>query len=334
MIQQQRIARRAFLRSAGGFAAVAFGQAACARAKPPEEVVPPKFLLTWGTNGPGEGQFDVPIAIVCRNDELWISDFRQSNIEAPGRIQRFDTEGRFLGAFHVEPMPGGLAFDREGLLYATHMMRHKVAVYDQAGKPLREFGKLGEAPGEFQQPGGIAFGPDGSLYVADQVNRRVQRLTPEGKPLAAWGKYGVATGEFGGNTSKASRVGGPHFLAFDSLGRLYTTEGSVGRVQKFDAEGAFLLAWGDNEIGPGHFGGATGLKGPIAIAVSAKDEVWVGATNHYVQQFTLDGQFVRRIGGEGAEPGQFRTPHGLAFDSRGHLYVVDTRNSRIQKFEV
>jgi sugar lactone lactonase YvrE len=250
-------------------------------------------------------------------------------------LQRFDPEGRFLGSFETEPMPGGLAIDKEGLLYATHMMRHKVVVYDVTGKPVREFGRQGSAPGEFEQPGGIAFGPDGSVYVADQVNHRVQRLTPQGEPISAWGKFGVATGEFGGNSSQKSRGGGPHFLAFDSQANIYTTEGSVGRVQKFKSDGTFVLAWGDNETGPGHFGGGNAsLKGPIAIAINAKNEVWVSSTNHWVQQFTSDGQYVRGIGGEGSATGEFRLPHGIAFDSQGHLYVADARNSRIQKLAV
>ena len=150
-------------------------------------------------------------------------------------------------------MPGGLALDKDGLLYATHMMLHKVSVYDPAGKLVREFGKQGSAPGGFNQPGGIAFGPDGSLHVADQANQRVQRLSPQGEPICAWGKYGRATGEFGGKSHPKGRGGGPHFLAFDSQGDLYTTEASVGRVQKFSPDGKFLLAWGDNEVATGPF---------------------------------------------------------------------------------
>jgi sugar lactone lactonase YvrE len=289
-------------------------------------------LLTWGTNGHANGQFDIPIAIaINRKDEILVTDFRQSNVNAKGRLQRFDPSGRFLGTFDVEPMPGGLALDKEGLLYATHMMKHQVAVYDPAGKLVRRFGKLGTAPGEFQQPGGIAFGPDGSVYVADQVNRRVQRLTPQGEPISAWGKYGIKPGEFGGNYSPKSRVGGPNFLAFDRHGDLYTTEASVGRVQKFNRDGRLLLAWGDNQVGPGHFGGAKGFQGPIAIATDSQDQVWVTSTNHRVQQFTANGRYLRGLGSEGSQPGQFRTPHGLAFDSQQNLYVLDSRNSRIQK---
>jgi len=38
-------------------------------------------------------------------------------------------------------------------------------------------------------------------------------------------------------------------------------------------------------------------------------------------------------GGLGSEPGQFRTPHGLAFDSQGRLFVADRGNVRIQIFD-
>ncbi|WP_010582059.1 6-bladed beta-propeller [Schlesneria paludicola] len=295
----------------------------------------PQVVLTWGTNGHGEGEFNIPIAIaVNKSDEILVTDFRQSNAEAKSRVQRFDQEGRFLDAFETDPMPGGLALDKDGLLYVTHMMKHKVAVYDPEGKLVREFGKQGSAPGEFDQPGGIAIGRDGIVYVADQANQRVQQLSPQGSPLGAWGKHGMATGEFGGNSSPRGRGGGPHFLAFNSDGDLYTTEASVGRVQKFHPDGTFVLAWGDNEVGPGHFGGHSYMPGPLAVAIDHNDRVWVSSTNHHVQQFTADGHFIRRVGGEGKEPGQFRLPHGLAFDSQHFLYVADARNSRIQKLSI
>ena len=271
--------RRDFIRAGGGWLLSLAARPLRAQAERPAGPAPePRVVLTWGTNGHAEGQFDIPIAIVIdRKDEILITDFRQSDPDAKGRLQRFDPSGRFLEAFELEPMPGGLALDEEGLLYATHMMRHTVAVYDRMGRRVREFGRPGTAPGEFQQPGGVAFGPDGSVYVADQVNRR---------------------------------------------------------VQKFKPDGTFLLAWGDNEIGPGHFGSPGGLQGPIAVAVGSNDRVWITATNHYVQRFTVEGRYVCRVGGLGSEPGQFRTPHGLAFDSHDHLYVVDSRNSRIQKLAI
>ncbi|MGE0537434.1 MAG: NHL repeat-containing protein [Pirellulales bacterium] len=331
-----KIERRDFVRVGGcGIAALLTRPLWAEEEGRDEAPVAPRVVLTWGTNGHGDGEFDIPIAVaVNHKDEVLVADFRQTNAEAKSRVQRFDPEGRFLGAFVTDPMPGGLALDKDGRLYATHMMKHKVAVYDPAGKVVREFGKQGSAPGEFNQPGGIAFGPDGSVYVADQVNHRVQRLSPQGEPISAWGKHGVATGEFGGNSSPNGRGGGPHFLAFDSQGNLFTTEASVGRLQKFTGDGKFLLAWGDNEVAPGHFGGHSYMPGPLAVAIDYKDRVWVSSTNHFVQQFTSQGRFICRVGGEGTEPGQFKLPHGIAFDSQHHLYVADARNSRMQKLAI
>ena len=331
-----RVRRRDFLCATGCGIASVLSRPLLSQADEQDESTPlPQVVLTWGTNGHADGQFDIPIAVAVNlKDEILVTDFRQSNADAKSRVQRFDQEGRFLASFETDPMPGGLALDKDGLLYVTHMMKHKVAVYDPVGKLVREFGTQGSAPGQFEQPGGIAFSRDGSIYIADQANQRVQRLSPLGEPISAWGKHGSASGEFGGKSSPKGRGGGPHLLAFNSYGDLYTTEASEGRIQKFRADGTFLLAWGDNEVGPGHFGGHSYMPGPLAIAIDNKDQLWVTSTNHYVHQFTADGRFIRRIGGAGSEPGQFRLPHGLAFDSQQFLYVADAKNSRIQKLSI
>src|SRR5262249_14804591 len=140
--------RRDFIRAGGGWLLSLAARPLRGQAERPAGPAPePRVVLTWGTNGHAEGQFDIPIAIVIdRKDEILITDFRQSDPEAKGRLQRFDPSGRFLGAFELEPMPGGLALDKEGLLYATHMMRHKVAVYDRTGRRVPGIGRPGDGP--------------------------------------------------------------------------------------------------------------------------------------------------------------------------------------------
>jgi DNA-binding beta-propeller fold protein YncE len=49
-----------------------------------------------------------------------------------------------------------------------------------------------------------------------------------------------------------------------------------------------------------------------------------------VSVFDKNGKFLRTIGKTGTGPGEFRTPHALAFDSRGRLIVADRHNHRIQ----
>jgi tripartite motif-containing protein 71 len=291
-----------------------------------------RFLQEWGKKGSAPGEFDAPIGLaIDDNDEILVSEFRNN------RVQRFSAEGRALGSFAVEPMPGGIAVDRQGRIFVAPMMSHKVCVYSPSGRLLREWGKHGKGDGEFDQPGGIAVAPDGTVYVADQVNRRVQRFSPEGKFLLKWGEYGTRPGQFDGKEKLPNRTGGPNFVAADANGYVYTTEAALGRVQKFTPDGRPVSWFGDNGTGPGGFGGRPrNLPGPIAICVDRAGRIWVSSTNHRVQAFSPEGKF---LGGavalEPAEgPGGFHTPHGLAFDSRGSLYVADSQNHRIQKFAV
>jgi len=303
--------------------------------------LPPSRWARSFSNGGGEFHFPIGIAISA-GDEVFVTDHYN------GRVQKFDTGGKLLAAFATLPHPGGIALDAEGNVYVTHFGSIKpedkrpdrVSVYSAQGKLLREWGRTGKGEGEFDQPGGLAIGRDGRVYVADQTNRRVQVFTREGKFLLKWGEYGVGPGQFGGNSNPLSRVGGPQFVALDSRGFVYTTEGSLGRVQCFTAEGKFVRAFGDNEDKPGSFGGTfTGfpakLQGPVALCFDRSDRLWVSAVSGRIQRFSTEGVYQGGFGGvQGEEPGQFYAPHGLAFDSRGDLYVVDAYNQRVQKFAV
>ena len=64
------------------------------------------------------------------------------------------------------------------------------------------------------------------------------------------------------------------------------------------------------------------------------------AVNHEAQQvFVLDEHYLRvflqgnRWGGHGTADGQFKSPKGVAIDSKGLIYVADTGNQRIQVFK-
>ena len=58
-----------------------------------------------------------------------------------------------------------------------------------------------------------------------------------------------------------------------------------------------------------------------------------GYTNSRVAKFTKDGDFVKSIGTRGNAPGQFNTPHTIANDAKGNIYVGDRGNQRIQVFD-
>lgn len=302
----------------------------------------PKFLLAWGQKGDKPGEFYSPIGIAINaQDQVFVTDLNNA------RVQKFDAGGKYLGGFDLPldnpprktNLAGGIALGGEGLIYLSYMGQHKIAVYSQDGKLVREWGKKGTGDGEFHQPGGIVFTRDGTLLVADQCNHRVQRFTREGKFLGKWGEHGSQPGQFDGTQPPGSRFGGPHFLALDSQQRLYTTEGMLGRVQQLTLDGMPLAAWGSKGEEPGGFGALqTGFAkvsfGPVAVMIDRHDRVWVSSLNDRVQAFTPEGKYLFGITARGKEPGQLARPHGMAMDSHGHLYVCDAGNQRIQKFAV
>src|SRR5262245_3607705 len=298
-----------------------------------ESLPAPRFLLEWGRPGKGEGEFSACVGItIGKNDEVYTSEFRNQ------RVQRFTSQGRFLGTFAVQPHAGGIAVDPEGNVYVAHWNSNKVAAYSPQGKLLREWGRKGTGDGEFQLPGSIALGPDGLLYVPDQGNSRVQTFTREGKFVGKWGTRGKEPGQFGGSQPVGGRFSGPQFVAFDRAGNVYTTDAALNRIQKFTPEGKLLAHWGSAGAEPGGFGPpplyndkpVTG--GPIGICVDRHDRVWVGAADTRAQRISDAGKFLRALEGKGKEAGRFHLPHALALDCHDNLYVADTMNSRFQKF--
>ena len=77
-----------------------------------------------------------------------------------------------------------------------------------------------------------------------------------------------------------------------------------------------------------------GSMGPPWGVAFGRNGLWAVAdySNHCVYIFDDKDQLVRKFGSNGSNNGQFSHPHGVAFDSHNHLYVVD-QNYRVQKFD-
>src|SRR5207247_9028769 len=73
---------------------------------------------------------------------------------------------------------------------------------------------------------------------------------------------------------------------------------------------------------------AQGMTTPAAIAEGLKN----GATSR-ISKFSPGGKFIKSWGTIGVRHGEFRTPHSLAFDSKGRLWVADCGNHRLEIFD-
>ncbi|MDQ3418304.1 MAG: peptidyl-alpha-hydroxyglycine alpha-amidating lyase family protein [Acidobacteriota bacterium] len=72
----------------------------------------------------------------------------------------------------------------------------RIVVLDPKGKYLKEFGKLGTGPVEFDQPHALAFDSKGRLFVGDRSNNRIQILDQDGKFLEEWPQFSRPSGIF------------------------------------------------------------------------------------------------------------------------------------------
>jgi sugar lactone lactonase YvrE len=141
----------------------------------------------------------------------------------------------------------------------------------------------------------------------------------------------------------------PHGIYVDREGNVWMTdgqgnkEGTVGhQVIKFSPDGRVLMRLGKAGVaGNGH----DTFNEPNDVVTAANGDIFVADghsgqnpnppanANARIVKFDKDGKFIKEWGSLGAAPGQFRTPHALAFDSKGRLFVADRGNVRIQIFD-
>ncbi len=202
-----------------------------------------------------------------------------------------------------------------------------------------QFGKAGEAEGQFKGPAGDAIDPSGDVWVADSSNSRVQELSASGTFMKAVG-WGVSNGkaEFeictsackvGIAGSGAGQFSKPEGIAINQATKnVYVVDKGNNRVEEFSAEGKYVGAFGEKGSEPGE------LSAPVGLAVAPNGNVWVGDYgNNRVDEFTEAGGYLGSFGKEGSENGQFKGPTGIAFSGED-AYVVDSGNDRVQELSM
>ena len=200
---------------------------------------------------------------------------------------------------------------------------------------------------------GIDIGPDGQIWVIDRCGGN----SCAGSSVAPIVKLDRTTGKvltsFG-----AGLFIFPHGLHVDRQGNVWVTDGRTANAEelakfpdakgkghtvvKFSPDGKVLLTLGR----PGIAGkGTDTLSEPCDVITAPNGDIFV-ADGHSGQnptappdtvarivKFSRDGKYIKEWGKLGSAPGEFRTPHALALDSRGRLIVADRGNMRLQLFD-
>lgn len=189
---------------------------------------------------------------------------------------------------------------------------------------VTKWGIKGTGNGEFLRPHDLEFDNDEKyLYVVDRDGNRIQVFDKNGKFLYMFGEKGSGDGQF--------RV--PYGLDVDHEDNIWVADRGNHRIQKFDSNGNFILQFGNNSTAPSAEPGKFDNPRHIEVDKDLKYAYVADSKNNHIQQFDLNGNFIRSIGEFGKKSGQFDLPTTIEMDSKGNFFVNERGNERIQKFD-
>lgn len=202
----------------------------------------------------------------------------------------------------------------------------------------------------FSIPHFIAFDSHGNLWVSDGGNDRVLEFS---SPFTIGKSASVVLGQkdftswqvLNGTNPKS--LDQPQGLAFDKDGNLWIADGASNRILEFEPPfktGQIpSLVLGQKDFGTGDYPSsetAQTMYYPEGIAFDPDGNLWIADTNGRLLEFKppfTNGEnpslAVRNQNGGSVSSSTVSTPSGITFDKNGSLWVADSGNYRILRFD-
>src|SRR3954465_537336 len=196
----------------------------------------------------------------------------------------------------------------------------------------------------FGEVTGVAVNSKGMVYVLSRGNTSGPAYAAAATQLLEFGADGKFIREIGKNLYAWSFG---HTVRIDPQDNIWVTDKGSDMVVKFNPAGRVLMVFGrkqeasDRETAPlerhkpplpaetGRFRQVT----DVAFDPAGNTYISDGYINSRVAKVDKDGRWLKSWGDPGKKPGEFNTPHSIAADAKGNIYVADRGNRRIQVFD-
>lgn len=196
----------------------------------------------------------------------------------------------------------------------------------------------------FGEATGVAVNSKGHVFVFSRGNTTGPAYAASAAQLLEFGPDGKFIREIGKNLYAWSFG---HAVRIDKDDNIWAIDKGSDMVVRFNPEGRVTMVFGrkqeasDETTGP--------LKHPVPplpaedgrfrqvtdVAFGPEGDIFIsdGYINSRIAKADKDGNWIKSWGNRGTNPGEFNTPHNIAADAKGNVYVADRGNRRIQVFD-
>lgn len=159
----------------------------------------------------GGGMFVFPHGIAVDKDgNVWVTD-GQGRDGKGHQVFKFSPDGEVLMTLgkagvagdgpdtfnqpdDVAIAPNGDIFVSDG--HTPAMGNARVMKFTKDGKFIKQWGRHGSGPGEFEVPHALAFDSRGRLFVGDRANNRIQIFDQDGNFIDQWKQFSRPSGVY------------------------------------------------------------------------------------------------------------------------------------------
>ena len=292
--------------------------------------------VAWGQLPPGIQLGDIPALAVDSRDRVYVFT------RAADPVVVLEADGTFVGTWGREifARPHGIYIGPDDTVFCSDDEGQRVRIFTPDGQHLGDIAGVdqsavtGYIPGyphsthhsapPFCFPTAASLGADGvTMFVSDGYgNARVHAFGPDRELRRSWGEPGAGPGQFVTT----------HGIYVDDRGRLLVSDRENERVQVFSPEGEHLESWPDVRCPNGlvqhdghYFIIELGRRAELVEGMTAGIRLVPDGLAPRLSVRDAAGKLLGEWTPDPTGDEIYYSPHGIAVDSRGDIYVGEVR---------